>query len=149
MTDNSLFILAVLASCIVGSELLVRHTWLRHAGTALVVIVVTAIVANLGVIPTSSGAQPVYNVLFREGAWIAIFWLLLQVHLREVLRAGWPMIALFLIGSAGTVAGALAGMAVVDGPHRIGEAAAVLGGMFTGTYTGAARTSSPSPRTTR
>lgn len=136
MSDNQLFILAVLASCVVLSELLVRHTWLRHAGTALVVIVVTAIVANLGIIPTSSGDQPVYNVLFREGAWIAIFWLLLQVHLREVLRAGWPMIALFLLGSGGTVAGVIAGMAVIDGPHRIGEAAAVLGGMFTGTYTG-------------
>jgi len=64
--DDPVFILAILAACIVISEMLVRHTALRHGGTALVVIVVTAVAANSGLIPTGTQDVPLYSVLFRE-----------------------------------------------------------------------------------
>jgi uncharacterized membrane protein len=99
-------------------------------------IVVTAVVANLGIIPTGTADVPLYGVLFREVAWMAIFCLLLQVHLREVVKAGPAMIALFALGAAGTLLGALAGMLAIGGAARFGEVHAVLAGMFTGTYTG-------------
>jgi uncharacterized membrane protein len=67
---------------------------------------------------------------------LAIVWLLLKVNLKDILKAGVPIIALFLIGSLGTVAGVLVGMWVVDGPVRIGPLYNALGGMFAGTYTG-------------
>jgi uncharacterized membrane protein len=133
---DPLFVLAVLALCVVVSEWIVRRTWLRHFGTALVVIVITAIAANVGLIPTGTGDVPLYGVVFREVAWMAIFWMLLQVRLREVARAGPVMIALFAVGAIGTTAGAIVGMLVVDGQDRFGEQAAALAGMFTGTYTG-------------
>jgi uncharacterized membrane protein len=133
---DPLFIVAVLASCVVASEWAARRTRLRHLGTALVVIVVTAVVANLGVIPTSSSDVPLYGVLFREVAWMAIFWLLLQVRLREVARAGPSMIALFLVGAAGTALGAIVGMLILGGPAHFGAAHAALGGMFAATYVG-------------
>lgn len=139
MTDQTLFILAVLCLVIVVSEWLVRRTWLRHVGTALLVIVVTAVIANLGLLPTTSTAEnpvPVYDAIFGTVAPLAIVWLLLKVNLRDVLRAGIPIISLFLVGSAGTAAGVLVGMWLVDGPERIGPLYAALGGMFTGTYTG-------------
>lgn len=47
-----------------------------------------------------------------------------------------PIIALFLIGSLGTVAGVQVGMWLVDGPETIGLLYHALGGMFVGTYTG-------------
>ena len=139
MTDQTLYIVAVLCLVIVGSEWLVRRTWLRHVGTALLVIVVTAVIANLGLLPTTSTAEdpvPVYDAIFGVVAPLAIVWLLLKVNLRDILRAGVPIISLFLIGSLGTVAGVLVGMWLVDGPDRIGPLYAALGGMFTGTYTG-------------
>ena len=139
MTAQTLYIIAVLGLVIAGTEWLVRRSFLRHGGTALMVIIFTALIANFGLLPTSStDADPVpaYDAIFGTVAPLAIVWLLLKVNLRDILRAGLPIITLFLIGSLGTVAGVIAGMALVDGPERIGPLFAPLGGMFTGTYTG-------------
>lgn len=139
MTDQTLYILAVLCLVVVGTEWLVRRTFLRHGGTALMVIVFTAVIANLGLLPTTSTEEnpvPAYDAIFGTVAPLAIVWLLLKVNLRDILRAGIPIISLFLIGSLATVAGVLVGMWIVDGPERVGPLYAALGGMFTGTYTG-------------
>jgi len=139
VTSQSLLILAVLCLVIAFSEWLVRRTWLRHLGTALLVILVTAVIANFGLLPTTSTEEnpvPVYNAIFGTVAPLAIVWLLLKVNLRDILQAGVPILSLFVIGSLGTVAGVLVGMWVVDGPERIGPLYNALGGMFTGTYTG-------------
>lgn len=139
MTAQTLYIAAVLCLVIAGTEWLVRRSFLRHGGTALMVIIFTAIIANFGLLPTSStelDPVPAYDTIFGTVAPLAIVWLLLKVNLRDILRAGLPIITLFLIGSLGTVAGVIAGMALVDGPERIGPLFGPLGGMFTGTYTG-------------
>jgi uncharacterized membrane protein len=134
---DPLFVLAVLALCVVGSELFVRRTALRHLGSALVVIVVTAVVANAGLIPTyADGVSAVYDGVFAYVAPLGIFWLLLRVNLRDVRRAGAPMIAAFVAGAVGTILGVVAGMAVVGGEASFGESFRALGGMFVGTYIG-------------
>lgn len=139
MTAQTLYIVAVLCLVIAGTEWLVRRSFLRHGGTALMVIIFTALIANFGLLPTSSTETdpvPAFDAIFGTVAPLAIVWLLLKVNLRDILRAGLPIITLFLIGSLGTVAGVIAGMALVDGPERIGPLFGPLGGMFTGTYTG-------------
>lgn len=133
--SDSLFVVAVLASCVVVAELLARRPFIRHLSTALVVIIVAAVVANLGVIPTSGGDHPVYAFLFREGAWMAVFWLLLRVELRSIVRAGGPAIGLFLLGAAGTAAGALVATWLLGGAG-VPELDHALAGMFTATYIG-------------
>ncbi|HUF28475.1 MAG TPA: DUF819 family protein [Gemmatimonadaceae bacterium] len=136
---NPLYLLAVLSLLIVVSEWLVRRTALRHLGTALLVILFAAVVANLGIIPTSSTAEapvPLYDGIFAHVAPIAIFYLLLQVNLRDVLRAGLPLIALFLFGAVGTVLGVVIGMRLVNGAETIGPLHGAVAGMFAGTYTG-------------
>jgi uncharacterized membrane protein len=108
-------------------------------GTALLVIVLTAVFANTGILPAGSTAErpvAVYDGIFQYLAPISIFWLLLGVNLRDILKAGLPIIGLFLIGSLGTALGVLAGMYLINGPARFGADFAALGGMFTGTYTG-------------
>jgi uncharacterized membrane protein len=134
--SDSLFIIAVLAMNVAISEWLARHTRLRHLGSALLVIVLTAVVANLGLIPTYSDHVPVYSIVFGYLAPLAIFWLLLRVNLQGILRAGAPMIGLFLIGSLGTLVGVLVGMWVVGGFRAFGDLHYALAGMFVGTYTG-------------
>lgn len=139
MPSDSLYVLTVLCVIVVISEVLVRRTALRYLGTAVLVILVTALVANLGILPAGSTAEnpvPVYDGIFAYLAPLAIFWILLRVNLRSVLQAGLPMVVLFLIGSAGTTLGVLVGMAAVAGPDTIGPLYAAVGGMFTGTYTG-------------
>jgi len=139
MIGDSLFVLAILCLIVVASEWMVRRTWMRHLGTALVVILVTAVVANLGIIPAGSTEEapvPAYDYTFAYLAPIAIFWLLLRCNLRDILKAGLPLVALFVIGALGTTFGVLVGMWVVGGPENIGPLYNAIGGMFTGTYTG-------------
>jgi uncharacterized membrane protein len=139
LTRDPIYILAVLAILIAASEWLVRRTALRHVGTALLVILLTAVVANLGVIPAGStdvAPVPVYDAIFAYVAPLAIFWLLLGCNLRSILRAGLPLIALFLIGSAGVMLGAFLGMGVFAGVRELTPLYAAVGGMFTATYTG-------------
>lgn len=136
MLTNSLFILAVLCINVVLSEWLVRRTFFRHFGTALLVIIVTAVASNVGLIPASSTPVPVYDAVFTYLAPIGIFWLLLKVNLRDILQAGLPMLVMYLIGSVGTVAGVVVGMWAVGGAESIGVSYRHVGAMFVGTYVG-------------
>ena len=71
--NSPLFVLAVLGLNVAASEWLVRHTWLRHFGSALLVIVLTSITANIGLIPTYSGGSAIYSGIFEYVAPLAIF----------------------------------------------------------------------------
>ncbi len=138
MTE-SITIAAVLCLAVVAAEWLGRHTPAKRLGSALLVILLVAVAANLGVVPAGSTAEapvPVYDVVFSHLAPLAIFWLMLRVNLRDVPAAGPVMIATFLLGSLGTVLGVVAGMAAIDGAQVLGAHHGAIGGMFVGTYTG-------------
>ncbi len=136
MTTDSVAILGVLFGIIALSELLVRKSVLKHLGTALLVILLTAIVANAGLIPSASNAPPLYDVIFTFVAPISIFFLLLDARLAAIRKAGLPLLLLFLLGSSGTVVGAIIGGMIINGNDVIGTSFAPLAGMFTGTYSG-------------
>lgn len=132
---DPLWVAGVLAGLIVAAEWLVRHTALRHFGSALLVILLGAVAANLEVIPSASDATPLYDGVFTYVAPLTIFWLLLEVNLRAVRAAGIPMLVMFLLGAAGTTLGVFLGIVAV-GTDAFGSLTAPLAGMFTGTYTG-------------
>lgn len=136
---GDLFILTVLALLVVASEWLARRRGLRHLGSALLVIVLGAVVANVGIIPAGSPPEaPVtaYEVVFAHVAPIAIFWLLLAVNLRQVMRAGLPLVALFAVGALGTLGGAVLAVRLIGGAAVLGPLGDAIAGMFTATYTG-------------
>ncbi|MFT7642226.1 MAG: putative membrane protein, partial [Pirellulaceae bacterium] len=136
LLTDPFFILFVLGTNIVIAELLSKYTAAKHLGATLLVMIITAVVANLGVIPTSSQDAPIYSGILTYVTPLAIFWLLLRVNLREVLKAGMPMVGLFLLGSIGTAVGVLLAMWIVNGRETIGESYRAIGGVFVGTYTG-------------
>ncbi|WP_439106174.1 DUF819 family protein [Congregibacter sp.] len=136
MFTSTLSIAAVLAALIAISEWLATRTWLRHFGAALLVILLTALMANLGVIPTYGPETPLYGAIFTYVAPLGIFWLLLLVDLRSLGQVGGPTLLLFLFGACGTTMGAAAGHWVVGGAEALGDQHAALAGMFTGTYVG-------------
>ncbi len=136
LVQDPLAILAVLMANIIIADRLTRLPVFRQLGTSLTVIILTAVTANLGLIPTSTNAPPLYDGIFTYLAPISIFYLLLTVDLRSLKRAGSPMVLNFFIGAAGTMLGVLAGMWVVAGPKGFGDLYYALGGMFAGTYTG-------------
>lgn len=138
MTDP-LYILTVLCAIVVVSEWLVRRTRLQHLGTALLVILVTAVAANLNIIPAGSTEQapvPVYDAIFGYVAPLGIFWLLLGCNLRDIMKAGAPLIALFLIGAGAITLGTLLATHIFTGIREFTTLFAPLAGMFTATYTG-------------
>ncbi len=138
MTD-SIYVIAVLSGLLALSEWLVRKTILRHAGTAILVILITAVAANTGILPagsTSENPVPVYDFIFSTIAPLAIFLLLLPVNLSDILKAGAPMIGFYFAGSAATAIGVVLAMWIVNGPETIGPLYNAVGGMFVGTYTG-------------
>jgi len=135
MLSSPLYLAAALAAIVLAAELLVAHTRLRILGAALLVILLGAVASNLGAIPTAA-STPLYDGVFTYLAPLSIFWLLLGVNLRHVLRAGAPMLACFALGSAGTVLGVTIGVALAGGSDAFGDQYAALGGMFAGTYTG-------------
>ena len=136
MPEAPLYILAALGLHVALSEYLARHTFLRHVCAALLVIVLTAISANLGLLPTYEENLDFYNVIFGPVASLSIFLLLLGVNLADVKKAGGALLSLFLLGSFGTVAGVFCGLLSVGGLDAFGDLTFALGGMFVGTYTG-------------
>lgn len=136
MFSETLPVIAVLVVLVALSEWLARRTWLRHLGAALLVIVFTALATNLNVIPVYGAATPVYGAIFKYIAPLGIFWLLLLVDLKSVLRVGTPSLVLFLVGALGTTLGVVVGHWAVGGQGAFGELHAAMAGMFTGTYIG-------------
>ena len=131
---DSLFILSILCLNVICCEWLTRKPGFRHIGTALLVILLTAIEANLRIIPTTE--TPVYEGIFGYVAPFALFLLLLSVNLKDLRQAGLPMLTMFLIGSVGTIIGVFTSVWAFAAPQTVGNLYYALAGMFTGTYIG-------------
>lgn len=129
------YIIAVLLLLIVFSEWLAGKRFFRNIGSILIIIIAAAILANLAVIPSSYNAPPLYDGIFQYAAPLGIFFLLLQVKLKNLKTAGLPMMLMFLIGSAATMTAAIVGFKIFSPENHINLAHAVAG-MYTGTYTG-------------
>lgn len=129
-------ILCLLFLNIVVCEWLSTKPGFRHLGTALLVIILTAVQANVGLVPTTD--TPLYDAIFAYVTPFALFVLLLNVNLQDLRRAGLPMLTLFLIGSAGTIIGVVLSIWLFNGPQSVGAQFYALAGMFTGTYIGGA-----------
>ena len=100
LITNPFLVFAVLAINVSICEWLGRKKYFNHLGTALLVIILTAVFANIKLIP-SAGGSSAYNGIFTYVAPLAIFYLLLNVNLASVRKAGVPMIVMFIIGSLG------------------------------------------------
>jgi uncharacterized membrane protein len=136
LLSNPVYITAILLLLIVLSEWICQRKFFRHLGSGLIVILLAAIFANLHLIPSSQNAPPLYDQVFKYVAPLAIFFLLLDVKLKNLRYAGVPMLATFILGAICTMAGAFISYHLVaPQTHHINYAPAVAG-MYTGTYIG-------------
>ncbi len=133
--QEPVYLLAVLFLLIVASEWLAKKRVFSHIGSVLIVIIAAAVIANIGLIPSSQNAPPLYDVIFQYAAPLGIFFLLLEVRLKDLRFAGAPMLMMFLIGSAATATGAIVGYKLVS-PQDVIPSANAVAGMYTGTYIG-------------
>ncbi len=135
-TSNTIYVLAVLFLMLILASQAAKTKWGKQVGASLLVIVFTAVVANLKLIPSASNSIPLYDSIFTYIAPISIFFLLLNVNLASIRKAGLPMIGLFLIGSVMTTFGILLAWLIISPENTLGEDARIIAGMLTGTYTG-------------
>lgn len=136
MIQEPLYILAFLCFLIVLAEWLCRKTVLKHLSTSLLVIILGAVFANFGLIPSASNASPVYEGIFTYVAPLSIFFLLLGVSLKNLKKAGLPMLVMFFVGSLATIVGVLAALQLVSVEEVFGDSYQAIAGMMTGTYIG-------------
>jgi len=133
---NPIYVLAVLCFMVILAVYAGKTKFGKQFGAALLVILFTAVLANLKLIPSASNSIPLYSGIFHYIAPISIFYLLLNVNLTSIKRAGLPMIGLFVIGSLATALGILISYYLLSPQDVLGEDAKVIAGMLTGTYTG-------------
>jgi uncharacterized membrane protein len=133
---NPVYVLALLCLMVILAVYAGKTKFGKQFGAALLVILFTAVLANLKLIPSASNSIALYSTIFTYVAPISIFYLLLNVNLRSIKQAGLPMIGLFLIGSLATTLGILLSWFLVSPEHVLGEDGKIIAGMLTGTYTG-------------
>lgn len=129
-------ILAVLLVTIAFAHWLGYKPGGRMFGGALLVIILSAALANIGVIPLASEGVPLYDSLLNTAAPVSIFLLLLRARLSSLARAGLPMLVLFGFASLGTVVGVLVAGKLLNAGQWMGEWHGPLYGMFAATYIG-------------
>lgn len=135
-TQEPLFIAGTLCIAVFFANWLTRFPWGKTVGTPIWVILICALLSNLGVIPSAMEGSPVYDGVFLYLAPLGIFIALLEVDLKSVKKAGLPLLLMFLLGSLATVIGVIVSWFLVNPAVQIGDLAPAVAGMFTGTYIG-------------
>lgn len=129
--DNTWMLWAI---CITGAALSIyleqRYQWAAKVSGAIVALVMALLLSNFGIIPMSAD---VWDIVWSYVVPLAIPLLLLQCDMRKVGKESGRMLIIFLIGSAGTICGALLGYALL---HNYIPELDALAGVFTGTYIG-------------
>ncbi len=133
---DPIYVLVLLCFMVILAVYAGKTKFGKQFGAALLVILFTAVLANLKIIPSASNSIGLYDAIFKYVAPISIFYLLLNVNLTSIKQAGLPMVGLFLIGSLATTAGILLSWNVLSPESVLGEDGKVIAGMLTGTYTG-------------
>lgn len=134
--ENPIYVLSMLALMVMLAVYVERTSFGRPLGAALLAIVFTAIIANMGLIPSASNTIFLYEGIFTYVAPLSIFYLMLGVNLKAIKKAGLPMIGLFVLGSLATVVGILTAWHLISPEGVLGENGPIIAGMLTGTYTG-------------
>lgn len=106
-----------------------RTRWGQAVGAPLLILLLSMILANVGVVPHTADT---YDALAGLLVPLAIPMLLFRADLRMVVREAGPMLLTFLIAATVTVAGAFAGSWLID----LGPLEGEIAGALTASYIG-------------
>lgn len=108
-----------------------RYRWAARVGASLIILLLAALCANLGIIPQEAA---VYEIIYGPVTSLAIVWLLLLVNLQDVHRLTRSALLAFGIAAVGTLLGAL--LASVIFHDRFGGDTPRLAGSLAASYIG-------------
>ncbi|WP_040303791.1 DUF819 family protein [Algoriphagus machipongonensis] len=134
--QDPIYVSGMLCMAVFFSVILAKNKIGRTIGTPILVILICALISNIGLIPTATSGHIIYNGVFMYLAPMGIFIALLDVDLKSVKNAGFPILLMFGIGALGTIIGVLIAWFIVNPKVEIGPLANVIAGMYTGTYIG-------------
>lgn len=134
--QDPIYVCGMLCFAVMISVWLSKNKIGRSLGTPILVIILCGILANIGIIPTATSGHPIYTAVFVYIAPMGIFIALLDVDLKSVKSAGFPILLMFGIGALGTIIGVLVAWFIVNPAVKIGPLANAIAGMYTGTYIG-------------
>lgn len=136
MIQHPLAILAVLLGAIYFSLKMVnRYVWAERLSTIMWIIFTSAILSNVGLIPTDA---PLYSSLIDFTVPFAVCVILFTVSLKDVLAAGRAMLAAFGLATLGTVLGVVIASLTLEPflANILAERSWTIAGPYTGTYIG-------------
>ena len=135
--SNPIYVLTMLTLMVILSVYVGKtRIGKQLGGAALLVILFTAVIANFKFIPSASNSIELYDIIFKYIAPISIFYLLLNVNITSIKKAGLPMVGLFVLGSIATTIGILISWFLLSPQEILGDDGKIIAGMLTGTYTG-------------
>ncbi len=111
-----------------------KYKWASKLSGAIIALILAMLMANIGIIPTSS-------VLYDDIVWgvicpLGIPLLLLQCNLKKIWKETGKMLAVFLCGAVGTVIGAIIAYYSLKGFFGDDQGLAQVASMMTGSYIG-------------
>lgn len=136
MIQQPIAIIAVLLGAIFFSlQMVKRFKWAEKLSSVLWIIFTSAVVSNLGLIPTDA---PIYGQLINFTVPFAVCVILFTVRLSDIVEAGRPMLAAFGLAVAGTVLGVVAASLTLEPflADILADESWKLAGPYTGTYIG-------------
>lgn len=108
-----------------------RYKWASKVSGAIIALLGTLILSNLGVIPVASS---VYDAVWDYVVPMSIPLMLFNSNLKKIWREAGKTVVIFIISGFGTVLGAIAAHVTVGGV--VGEESAAVATTMTGSYTG-------------
>ena len=130
--DDTWALLALLcASVALAIYLEQTYGWASKVSGALIALLIALAASNLSIIPTSSVLYD--SIIWDYAVPLGIPLLLLQCNMRKIWKETGRMMVIFLIGAAGTIAGAFLAYGAL---HRYIPELAGVAAMMTGSYIG-------------
>lgn len=135
-TQDPIYVAAMICGTVWLASWLNKFKGWKTIGTPILSILICAVIANFGIIPTAMDGHPVYDSVFVYIAPLGIFIALLEVDLKSLKEAGLPILFMFALGTVGTLFGVFIAWYLVSPAEAIGEMSSAMAGMYTGTYIG-------------
>ena len=133
--DNTWGLLGVMCLAVAFSIFLEqKYKWASKISGAIIALIIAMILANVGIIPTSS-------VLYDDIVWgvivpMGIPLLLLQCNLSRIWKDTGRMLIVWIIGAVGTTVGAFVAYFLLRAPFGDASGLAKVASMMTGSYIG-------------